>query len=125
MDTRKPITLPNGGKFKPKYYVNCRTPGVVYLISCECGCFYVGKTKLEFWHRIYHHIVSIGKKNLGRLSSLVHGDTTPKVKFLALDHIYANPRGGDFNTFLLQSELYWIFHLKREVWDFPPIIILI
>lgn len=41
--------------FRCKHFVNCRTAGVVYLMQCECTCFYVGKTKLPFWQQIYRH----------------------------------------------------------------------
>lgn len=109
LDSRKHIILPNGSDFKPKHYVNCITSSVVYLLLCQCRCGYVSKTKLEFWKRIYRHMVSINKKDtnlpLGRHSYLVHRNVTPRVKFLALDHIHSNPRGGDFTKLLLQSEL--------------------
>lgn len=41
----KVFTLPNGQVFRPKHFVNCQTCGVVYLMTCECGAFYVGKTQ--------------------------------------------------------------------------------
>lgn len=37
-------TLPNGTKFKPKHYANCKTKGLVYMLMCDCNCFYIGKT---------------------------------------------------------------------------------
>lgn len=98
MNIGKYKDLPNGQKFKPRHFVNCRTVGIVYLLQCECNCYYVGKTKLEFWQRIYRHIVSIKKRDpslpLGRHCHTVQHDSTPKVRFLALDHIPNNPRGG-------------------------------
>lgn len=121
MDARKNITLLNGETFQPKNYVNCRTPGVVYLLCCQCGCYYV---LLCDQHREERSFPTSWKTYC---SSLVHGDVTPKVRFLALDHIYVNPRGGDFNKLLLQSELRWIFHLKattapglNEAFNFKP-----
>lgn len=127
-DTRKKIILPNGDDFKPKHYVNCHTAGVVYLLNCDCGSFYVGKTKLKLWRRIFRHVVSIEKLDhslpLGRHSALIHGDSTPKVTFLTLDHFGATPRWGDYNKSLL---LKWIFHLKsttasglNEAFHFRP-----
>lgn len=76
-------------------------------------------------------MVSVEKKDpslpLGRHSVLVHEDTIPKVTFLALDHIGATPRGGDYNKSLLQSEPRWLFHLKattapglNEAFNFRP-----
>lgn len=103
MDTRKDVNLPNGEKFRSKCFVNCRSAGVVYLFQRECNCYYIGKTKLQFWWRNYRHIASINKKDpdlpLGRHSHMVHGDRTPRVWFLALDHILNDPRGGDSNYF--------------------------
>lgn len=44
MDKCKHINLPNGLTFRPKNYVNCKTPDIVYLLTCECECYYMGKT---------------------------------------------------------------------------------
>lgn len=44
MDTRKNVYLPNGIHFVPRHYANCQTTGVVYMLLCNCNCFYVGKT---------------------------------------------------------------------------------
>lgn len=43
------VKLPNGQVFRAKHHVNCKTYGVVYLLLCDCGSFYVGKTKLKLW----------------------------------------------------------------------------
>lgn len=48
--------LPNGETFRPTHFVNCQTRGVVYFMECECGTYYVGKTKQEFWKRISKHM---------------------------------------------------------------------
>ena len=113
--TKNPI-LPNGQTFRPQHFANCRTHGVVYLLLCGCGCFYVGKTKLEFTKRACRHNKSIQTRNpdlpLGRHAALVHPDKFPKIKFLILDRIHPNPRGGDWNKTLLQMELRWIYRLK-------------
>lgn len=57
----------------------------IYLLSHECGCYYVGKTILELWHQIYWHMISIEKKDpslpLGRHSLLLHSGVTPRVNF--------------------------------------------
>lgn len=47
------IALPNGKKFAPKKFVNCQTQDIVYLMTCDCGSFYVGKTIREFWRHVY------------------------------------------------------------------------
>lgn len=44
LNTSKNLLLPNSEWYKLQHYANCKTPGVVYLLLCECACFYVGKT---------------------------------------------------------------------------------
>lgn len=43
----------------PSTLLICHTQVIVYLFTCECGSFYVGKTMREFWHRIYDHTYAI------------------------------------------------------------------
>lgn len=40
--------LPRGGYLKSRTYADCRTVGVVYLATCTCAEFYIGKTKRTF-----------------------------------------------------------------------------
>lgn len=116
MDTIKSPTLPNGQTFKPWHFANCKTFGVVYLLRCDCGCFYIGKTKLPFWQRAYWHIKSMQVCNpdlpLGRHTTLIHRGIFPRIKFLILDRIHPSPRGGDWNKGLLQLELLCINMLR-------------
>lgn len=108
--------LPDGKAFIPKHFENCRTFGVIYQLRCNFGCFYVSKTKLDFWKRAYWHIRSMQTCNpdlvLGRHTTIVHQGKFPKIKFLNLDRIHPNPRGGDWNKNLLQLELRWVYMLK-------------
>lgn len=50
------FVLPNGQVFTPRFHVDCNTPGIVYLITCVCGAFYVGKTIRPFRKRINDHM---------------------------------------------------------------------
>lgn len=83
----KKIRLPNGFFFfKHKHHTNCKTMGVVYLLTCDCGCFYVGKTMQEIWKRAYRHVLSMKMCNpdlpLGRHVTAVHGGRFPNIKFI-------------------------------------------
>lgn len=86
INTSKNLTLPNGERYSPRHFANCNTPGVVYLLLCDCGCFYVGKTAQEFWLRAYRHLASMQTCNpslpLGRHVTNVHNGIFPQCRFL-------------------------------------------
>lgn len=48
--------LPNGNTHELKFRITCQKIGIVNLASCQCGCFYVGKTKRPFFKRIKDHV---------------------------------------------------------------------
>lgn len=50
------FTPPNGEPFFPRFTVDCSTQGAIYLMSCVCGVFYVGKTAQHFWQHIKDHV---------------------------------------------------------------------
>ncbi|XP_040188254.1 uncharacterized protein LOC120920313 [Rana temporaria] len=118
---RTTLTLPNGDTFSLKHFANCRTRGVVYLMQCQCGSFYVGKTKQELHKRIEKHMHSMRICNLylplGRHIAKHHGYHMPNLNFTVLDRIHIPLRGGDWNKTLLQREMRWIRYLKATT---PP-----
>lgn len=50
------IPLPNGHTHSLWHHVSCQTRGVIYIIFCQNGAFYVGKTIRPFWRRIKDHV---------------------------------------------------------------------
>lgn len=106
----------NGRKFIPHHFVNCSTPGVVYLITCECGDFYVGKTSRPLSRCVYEHVwdIAIGNLNTpwGCDAAFKHGYKKFKIGVRALDHVHPNVRGGDVNQHLLRLEKRWIYDLR-------------
>lgn len=58
------FVLPNGSIYKPRFFANCQSVGVVYYIVCECQAFYVGKTKRPLFHRIRDHVSLVTKKKM-------------------------------------------------------------
>lgn len=60
---------------------NCR--GVVYLLFCKSGSFYVGKMMVGFWRCAYRHIKSMRvwdpELPLGQHRTKIHGDKFPKM----------------------------------------------
>lgn len=131
MDTRKNICLPNGWTLTPKHFANCQTMGVVYLLRCGCGYYYIVKTIQKLWQRIYRHILAMQTNDpdlpLRRHVAQVHDGHFPKVRILVLGQVHSSSRGGDFNKLLLQRELRWISDLNttlppglNEVFNFKP-----
>lgn len=104
-----------------RHFANCKTQGVVYLMQCQCGAFYVGKTRQEFRKRVDKHMQSMQIGNLylplGRHVARYHNYRLPSVNFTVLDRIHLPLRGGDWNKVLLQREMRWIRYLRATT---PP-----
>ncbi|XP_073478692.1 uncharacterized protein [Aquarana catesbeiana] len=118
---RTTLALPNGESFSLRHFANCKTQGVVYLMQCQCGAFYVGKTRQEFRKRVDKHMQSMQIGNLylplGRHVARYHNYRLPSVNFTVLDRIHLPLRGGDWNKVLLQREMRWIRYLRATT---PP-----
>lgn len=118
MSNSKEVVLPNGRTHLIKHRVTCKTIRIVYLASCSCGCFYVGKTKRPFLKRIRDHIVPLYKRlsttALNRHVAREHHYDPDVIRFAALEHVPPHIRGGDIDTILLQMETRWI-HLLDAV----------
>lgn len=112
--------LPNGEMFCPHFWADCNTQGVVYLMTCKCGVFYVGKTIRQFWQRIRNHVYySANGKMLSPISrhlDLCHRFDTSVATFIALAVIPQDPRGGDWDRRILQHEAKWIERLNATRW---------
>lgn len=95
-----PLGLPKGKLHSVPHHVNCQAVGVVYIMFCECGSFYIGKTKRSFWRRIKDHVYYVNSnllyKPIGRHLNLVHSGNNMVSKFAALEHIPMDLWGGDF-----------------------------
>lgn len=112
--------LPNGETLSPHFSANCVTTGVVYLMLCTYQAFYVGKTIRELRQRIGEHLYcsTSGKlTTIGRHIGLHHRYNPLAVKFLILEVVATDPRGGDRDRVLLQQEALWIERLNALI---PP-----
>lgn len=96
--------------------MTCNTQGVVYLLQCPCKAFIVGKTRREFWRRIYDHTyaTSVGyfKSPIGRHIALDHNYKFDGFSCLPLCIILRHMQGGNWDQRILQAETRWIFHLN-------------
>lgn len=121
LDLRNKVILPNGQFWTQKRAATCHSSGVIYLLSCPCGDFYIGKTRRQLSMRIREHVTSATsgffRTVIGRHFALKHEYNFTGIKFLPLTIIECPDRGGDWDQLLLQAETRWIFRLKA---DCPP-----
>lgn len=110
------VVLPNGEEYRPTFFANCQSVGVVYYMECDCKAFCVEKTKRPFFHRIRDHVSLVMKKKtetpISRHMGLFHSFQVSKMKFFALEHVPIHERGGDVDKILLQRETKWIHTLS-------------
>lgn len=88
MYTKKKPILPNGQIFCPRHFANCETIGVVYMLHCDCGCFYIDKTKLEFWKRVHRHIQGLQTSSPELLLGRHTNSTCTSTNFQKLNFSY-------------------------------------
>lgn len=107
------VELPNGQFWKIPHRVTCQTPGIVYMMTCQCGSFYIGKTKCPFFRRIRDHVSGAKKLEtlISRHLALYHNFDLNMIKFCALEHISLSKRGGTIDKYLLQRGSKWIYSL--------------
>ena len=49
------IDIHSNKQYHLKTHANCNTCFVVYKLECDCGCFYVGRTKRRLKDRLTEH----------------------------------------------------------------------
>ena len=101
-------------------FVNCNTTHVVYRLECECGCFYVGRTKRRLRDRVSEHVYAIRTTNekypmAKHYKQAGHGNPNT-LRAMAIEVVPSSRRGGDRLKRLLQRETFWIFQLKAMVY---------
>ena len=112
-------------------FANCNSTYVVYRLQCECGCFYIGRTKRRLRDRFAEHknAVRIGNPNYPMAEHYkTAGHSNPNnLKVMVIEVIPKSARGGDRLKQLLQRETFWIVTLKATTFpglndevDFSP-----
>ncbi|OCT85064.1 hypothetical protein XELAEV_18023227mg [Xenopus laevis] len=100
-----------------KEFINCKTKGVIYIMSCECGKNYIGKTKRELSRRILEHVGDVLHKRNTSVANHIneyHDGNTSAMKFTGVEHIQPTTRVGDINKKLLQCESRWIYWCQSK-----------
>lgn len=107
--------LPNGEMFFPKHSAHCSTRGVIYLMTCACSAFYVGKTIRELRQRLGDHLYASTNGKLttvGRHIGIHHRFNLDYIRFTILEVIPEDPRGGNWDRQILKRESLWIERLN-------------
>lgn len=115
LDTLTSLTLPDGSTWMSRHHVDCNSKGVVYLLNCTCGDFYVGITRHELHRCIYDHVYAASicyyKSPVGRHMAFVQNCKPEPLTYVHLTLVPPDPRGCDWERILLQKEVRWIYHL--------------
>lgn len=99
-------------QYNIKQFITCNTVGVVYMLECECGLQYIGRTSRPMGVRIAEHVNNI-KKGLITHSVSKHfrryHDRNPRhLKFWGIERVNPHWRGGNYIRQLSQRESMWI-----------------
>ncbi|XP_041428430.1 uncharacterized protein nr6a1.L isoform X6 [Xenopus laevis] len=107
-----------GKRFKIQHRLSCTTPFVVYIVTCPCGLYYVGKASTPLRDRIANHRSAISKaikENSAKQPVARHflqmGHGLPTFRCMAIDHQPPLTRGGNRDLALLRREAGWIQRL--------------
>ncbi|XP_069465004.1 uncharacterized protein [Ambystoma mexicanum] len=103
-----------GRKWVLKHFTNCNSKWVVYGIRCPCGLLYIGKTKRPIRQRICEHRSCVKnqvpeKPLVAHFRSAHHG--VHDIHWFIIEVITAQPRGGNRDLKLRQTEQKWIYSL--------------
>lgn len=105
-----------GEKYKIKEFINCMSTHVVYMLKCPCGMIYIGQTKRNLKLRIAKHKAAIRNGNMDYTIARHYRDRNhgsgASFKFIGIERILPNPRGGNLVQKLLKREAYWIYTLN-------------
>lgn len=115
------FVLPNGKPYLLKQCVDGETKGIVYLLTCDCATFYIGKTKRQLRQRMMDHIydIEVGRlhRPLCRHVELKHSYNPEVISCRMLEHIPEPTRESEWDSVILQRESRWIFCLRAM--EFP------
>lgn len=102
-----------------KQFATCKTPYIVYLITCPCKKQYIGQTIRNFTTRVKEHITAIKK---GKTNHSVpkhyasHHDRNPAgTTFQVIDRFIPHWRGESNIRGVSRLETWWIYQMKCYV----------
>ncbi|OCT86394.1 hypothetical protein XELAEV_18020076mg [Xenopus laevis] len=100
-----------------KDFINCNTEGVIYMLRCECGMDYIGKTIRQLKWRVMEHVGDVrNKRNTSVANHIneIHAGDTKVMHFMGIEKINHTTRVGDLDKKLLCKEAEWIYSMKSR-----------
>ena len=89
-------------------FLTCSSDYVIYALICPCDKWYVGSTKHPAKRRVLEHKRAIRNNDaqypVARHYAKFHGSDDALLRYLVLDRVPVNPRGGDRLLVLRQLE---------------------
>lgn len=117
MDTFNSTTT--GKIYNMKQFATCKTPYIVYLITCPCKKQYIGRTIRNFTTRVKEHITAIKKGKTNHSVSkhyASHHDRNPAgTTFQVIDRFIPHWRGESSIRGVSRLETWWIHQIKCYV----------
>ena len=99
-------------EYNIKQLITCDTIGVVYMLECDCGLQYIGRTSRPLHVRLAEHVNNIkqGKTthNVSRHFKQFHHKNPKGLRFWGIEKVNRHWRGGNFIRQLSKKESYWI-----------------
>ena len=105
-------------QYKINKLITCSSTHVTYVLECECGLQYVGRTTRKLSIRLGEHIRNIKKGFKYHSVSMhfreKHNRDPTKLKIYAIDKIEKNWRNSNLKREISKNETYWIFKLDSS-----------
>lgn len=116
MPQKSSLILKTGERYKIKEFINCTSTHVIYMLKCPCGLIYIGQTKRNLKLRIAEHKAAIRNGNIDYAIARHYRDrnhgSAASLRFIGIERVLPNPRGGNLVQKLLKWEAYWIYTLN-------------
>lgn len=105
--------------YQIKHFKTCNTVGVVYMLECDCGLQYIGRTSRPMGVRIAEHVNNIKRglitHNVSKHFRICHDRNPRCLKFEGIEKVNPHWRGGNFIRQLSQRESMWIHETQVMV----------
>lgn len=114
--TNRFASTTTGKEYKIRSFITCHTVGVIYLITCQCGMQYVGRTVRTGCKRIGEHLSNIRKgfteHSLSQHCTIHHHKDPSQLKVTIIEKFVPHWRGSDLKRTISRRETFWIYELR-------------